>query len=85
MILSRDLHNKITEIAKFMSGNNIKVCTIQETRLSNCCRIPNCDRYDVLRNDRARGGGLAFLLQRNLVDILHRVRPVCGNIYTATV
>ena len=62
------LRNKIADITNFMHNNKIRIATIQETKLPRVCPITSSGNYNIVRKDRERdnGGGLAFILERNV-------------------
>ena len=62
------LRNKVADITNFTYNNNIKIATIQETKLLRECPITSAGIYNIVRKDRERnnGGGLASILERTV-------------------
>lgn len=62
------INNKIDEIVKYMTDNDILLAAIQETKLSSRSKLTNNGPFSIVRLDRAsnKGKGLAFIVHQSL-------------------
>ena len=60
--------NKQTELSIFIEAHNVKVSTIQESKLTAKSRSPNIQNYTLVRHDRrqGQGGGLLFFIHNSV-------------------
>ena len=62
------IKGKVDELADFLHTNQIKIASIQETKLSKNSKDINIPNYTFLRQDRKRnsGGGLCFFIHESV-------------------
>ena len=72
---------KQTELSIFLEAHNVKVATIQESKLAAISRSPNIQTYTLVRQDRriGPGGGLLFVIHNSAIFTRKPLSPTSKN------